>query len=192
MIAHNEKPLLYLAEVGLWEQWLEANGDTSPGVRLQLIKKASTKPGIGYAEALDVALCFGWIDGQLNSIDQDFVSRSFTLRRPRSLWSQVNRDHIARLAAEGRMRPAGLAQVEAAKADGRWDAAYRQSTATVPDDLRAALDASPKAAALFETLGAQNRYAIIFRTMNMKRAESRSAKIAGFVAMLERGEVPYP
>ena len=188
VIAHNDKPVLYLHTPAEWERWLEEHGETSPGVRLQMIKKASSKPGFRYGEALDVALCFGWIDGQMNSVDQDFVLQSFTPRRPRSVWSQRNREYIARLTDEGRMRPAGLAQVEAAKADGRWDAAYRVSTAQVPDDLRAALDASPAAAEFFATLKSQQRFAFLFRLDGAKRAETRVARIAKYVEMLERGE----
>ncbi len=192
MVAHNDKPLLYCKSQADWHQWLMENGESSPGVRLQLVKKSSAKPGISYAEALDEALCFGWIDGQAGSIDDDFFLNSFTPRRPRSVWSQRNRDYIARLTAEGRMQPAGIAQIEAAKADGRWDAAYRVSGAPVPDDLQAALDASPKASAAFASLSSQNRFAIIFRITSVKRAETRTRKIAEFVAMLERGETPHP
>src|SRR5690554_387719 len=192
VVAHNDKPLLYFTSQKQWHDWLSKNGAESGGVRLQLVKKSSKLPGISYAEALDEALCFGWIDGQAGSIDDDFFLNSFTPRRPRSVWSQRNRDYVARLEAEGRMQPAGVAQVEAAKTDGRWDAAYRVSTTPVPDDLREALDASPKAAALFATLTSQNRFAIIFRINGVKRAETRTRKISEFVAMLERGETPYP
>lgn len=190
MVAHNDKPVVYPHTAEEWESWLEEHGSSHPGVRLQLRKKASAKPGIRYPDALDVALCFGWIDGQVNSLDSDFVLQSFTPRRPRSVWSQRNRDYIERLTAEGRMRPAGVAAVEAAKADGRWDAAYRVATAETPPDLRAALDASPAASAAFDALKSQNRFAIIFRTNNAKRPETRARRIAGFVQMLERGETP--
>src|SRR5690554_6118660 len=161
VVAHNDKPLLYCKTQAEWHEWLENNGDESAGVRLQLVKKTSKLPGISYSEALDEALTFGWIDGQAGSIDDDFFLNSFTPRRPRSVWSQRNREHIARLEAEGRMKPAGIAQVEAAKADGRWDAAYRVSTAPVPDDLREALDASPTAASFVATLTSRNRLAVI-------------------------------
>ncbi|TQL47673.1 uncharacterized protein YdeI (YjbR/CyaY-like superfamily) [Homoserinimonas aerilata] len=191
MVAHNDKPILYLHTPTEWEAWLDENGATHPGVRLQLTKKASKQPGFRYPEALDVALCFGWIDGQTGRLDDDFVLQSFTPRRPRSVWSQRNREYIERLTAEGRMRPAGIAQVEAAKADGRWDAAYRVADKTVPDDLQAALDASPRASELFATLSSQNRFAIIFRTNGAKRPETRARRIAGFVEMLERGETPH-
>lgn len=190
MVAHNDKPVLYPHNAAEWEAWLDEHGSTHPGVRLQLRKKASTKPGMRYPEALDVALCFGWIDGQVKSLDEDFVHQSFTPRRPKSVWSQRNRDYIERLTAEGRMRPAGIAAVEAAKADGRWDAAYRVATAEPPDDLRAALDASPAASAAFAALKSQERFAIVFRTSNLKRPETRGRRIAEFIAMLERGETP--
>ena len=191
MVAHNDKPIVAPTSQGDWHDWLVENSAVSDGVRVQLVKKSSTLPGISYAEALDEALCFGWIDGQSNSLDDDFFLQSFTPRRPRSVWSQRNRDHIARLLAEGRMQPSGLTQVDAAKADGRWDAAYSQSDA-VPDDLQAAIDASPVASAFFPTLSSQNRFAIIFRTNSVKRAETRTRKITEFVAMLERGETIYP
>jgi uncharacterized protein YdeI (YjbR/CyaY-like superfamily) len=191
VVAHNDKPLLYCTTVAEWREWLANAGQDNIGVRLQLVKKSSSLPGISYAEALDEALCFGWIDGQTNSLDGDFFIQSFTPRKPRSVWSKRNREYVARLSAEGRMQPAGLAQVDAAKADGRWDAAYGQGDA-VPDDLQAAIDASPAASAFFLTLNSQNRFAIIFRTNSVKRAETRAKKIAGFVAMLERGETVYP
>lgn len=147
----SDKPVLEVDTVGAWEAWLSDDPDPR-GVRLRLRKTASKRPGITYAEALDSALCFGWIDGQVAALDDDYHLQVFTPRRPRSVWSQRNREHIARLTAAGRMRPPGLAEVERAKADGRWDAAYRQKDAPVPDDLQAALDASPAAAALFAKL----------------------------------------
>jgi uncharacterized protein YdeI (YjbR/CyaY-like superfamily) len=149
-------------------------------------------PGITYAEALDAALCFGWIDGQRSALDDNYHLQVFTPRRPRSIWSQRNRDHVERLTAEGRMRPPGQAQVDRAKADGRWDAAYRQSATDVPPDLQEALDASPAAAAFFAQLSSQNRFAILFRIGNVKRADTRARKIATFVEMLERGETVHP
>lgn len=191
MPAASGKPVLEVETVEEWEAWLAADPDLD-GVRLRLRKKASRRPGITYPEALDSALCFGWIDGQAAALDEDYHLQVFTPRRPRSVWSQRNRDHVARLTAAGRMRTAGLAEVERAKADGRWDAAYRQKGAPVPDDLRAALDASPNARAFFAALTAQNRFAILFRVNNVKRAATRAAKIETFIAMLERGEAPYP
>jgi uncharacterized protein YdeI (YjbR/CyaY-like superfamily) len=191
--ANSEKEILYFTDQDGWRDWLATNFARTEGVRLKLRRKASTLPGVDYMEALEVALCFGWIDGQTNSLDDDFHLQVFSPRRSRSTWSQVNRDRVTRLIAEGRMQPPGLAQIEAAKADGRWDAAYaRQSETVVPDDLRQAIDASPSASAMFATLSSQNRFAIVFRTNGVKRAETRAAKIAGYVAMLERGETIYP
>jgi uncharacterized protein YdeI (YjbR/CyaY-like superfamily) len=191
--ANSEKEILYFSDLDGWRNWLAANFARTEGVRLKLRRKASTLPGVDYMGALEVALCFGWIDGQVNSFDDDFHLQVFSPRRARSIWSQVNRDRVTRLIAEGRMQPPGLAQIEAAKADGRWDAAYaRQSETVVPDDLRQALNASPPASAMFATLSSQNRFAMIFRINGVKRAETRAAKIAGYVAMLERGETIYP
>jgi uncharacterized protein YdeI (YjbR/CyaY-like superfamily) len=191
MAAVADKPVLAVESVEEWESWLAANPE-SDGVRLRLRKKSSTGPGITYDEALDSALCFGWIDGQSGALDQDYSLRVFTPRRRRSMWSQRNRDHVARLTEAGRMRPSGLAEVERARADGRWDAAYRQKDAAVPADLQAALDASPKARAFFAELSAQNRFAILFRIGNVKRETTRAAKIATFVAMLEQGQALHP
>jgi uncharacterized protein YdeI (YjbR/CyaY-like superfamily) len=191
MGSHDSKPVLAFDTVAEWETWLADHPD-SDGVRLRLRKKGSPRTGLMYPDALDGALCFGWIDGQVASLDEDFYLQVFTPRRRASVWSQRNRDYVERLTGSGRMQPAGLAEVERAKADGRWEAAYRQGTAEVPADLRSALDASPTAAALFAELNAQNRFAIIFRVEHVKRASARAAKIAGFVAMLERGETIYP
>lgn len=191
MVSVADKPILEVATVAEWEAWLETHLD-SDGVRLRLTKKGTTLPGIAYPEALDSALCFGWIDGQAGALDEHYSLRVFTPRRSRSPWSQRNRDHVARLIAEGRMRSAGLAEIDRAKADGRWDAAYRQKDAEVPADLQAALNANPKAAEFFPKLSSQNRFAILFRIGAVKRPETRAAKIATFVAMLERGETVYP
>lgn len=186
-----DRPLLVFENAQQWEQWLEANGDHD-GIRLQLRKKATTLPGILRDDAVDVALCFGWIDGQAGPIDDDFHFLSFSPRRARSPWSQVNQGHVARLIEAGRMRPAGQAEIDRAKADGRWDAAYRQKDAEVPEDLQAALDANPAAAAFFPQLSAQNRFAILYRVGSVKRAETRAKKIETFVAMLARGQTIYP
>jgi uncharacterized protein YdeI (YjbR/CyaY-like superfamily) len=191
MAAVSDKPILIVDSVQEWEDWLGANPE-SDGVRLRLRKKSSKRAGITYPEALDSALCFGWIDGQAGSVDDDYHLQLFTPRRRRSMWSQRNRDHVARLTAAGRMRASGMAEVERAQADGRWDAAYRQKDAPVPDDVQAALDASPAAKAFFAELSAQNRFAILFRIGNVKRAATRAAKIQTFVAMLEKGDTPHP
>ncbi|CAN5158491.1 YdeI/OmpD-associated family protein [soil metagenome] len=176
-----------------WESWLEANSATSDGVRLAIAKKGGAHASVSYAQALDTALCFGWIDGQKWSVDEHHFLQGFGPRRPRSTWSQINRDKVAALVQSGRMRPAGLAEIERAKADGRWDAAYAaQSRTELPDDLAAAIAASPAASAFYPTLSSQNRFAIIFRTNGVKRADTRARKIAQFVQMLERGETIYP
>jgi len=187
MVAAKDKPLLEFDRAQEWEAWLELNADDPVGVRLRMGKKNAPNPGLRYPEALDIALCFGWIDGQSGSIDETHYFVSFGPRRARSIWSQINREHSERLIAAGRMREAGQAQIDAAKSDGRWDAAYRQKDAAIPDDLRAALDANRRAAEFFETISSQNRFAILFRIGNVKRAETRAKKIATFVEMLAEG-----
>ena len=191
MAAVSDKPILELDTIDEWERYLE--GSPSPiGVRLRVRKLTSSRPGILVADALQVALCFGWIDGQRNGLDDDYFLQAYSPRRPRSTWSQVNRDFVEKLIAEGRMRPAGQAEIDRAKADGRWEAAYRQKDNPVPDDLRSALDANPAAAAMFEKLSSQNRFAILFRIGNVKRAETRERKIAGYVTDLANGVTIYP
>ena len=187
----NDRELLLFATAAEFEAWLAENL-THDGIRLQLRKKSSTKPGMLYAEALDVALCWGWIDGQKGSLDEDYFFNGFSPRRARSPWSQINREHVERLTNEGRMRPEGQAEIDRAKADGRWDAAYRQKDAAVPDDLQRALDANPAALAMFAKLSSQNRFAILFRIGAVKRAETRERKIGEFVTMLANGETLYP
>ena len=191
MAAISDRELMLFATPADFEAWITANRDHE-GIRVQLRKKGSSKPGMLYSEALDVALCHGWIDGQKGALDEDYFFNGFSPRRARSPWSQVNRDHVTRLIEQGRMTAHGLAEVDRAKADGRWDAAYRQKDAEVPADLRLALDASPTASERFAALNSQNRFAILFRIGSVKREETRAAKIAGFVAMLERGETIYP
>ena len=191
MVAAREKPILIVNTLDEWEAFLDANPDHD-GVRLRLRKKASVLPGITYAQALDAALCFGWIDGQVAALDSDYHLVVFTPRRQRSVWSQRNRDLVELLRTDGRMRPAGELQVERAKADGRWDAAYRQKGAEVPADLQQALEANPKAASFFAELSSQNRWAILFRLGSVKRADTRMSKIAAFVEMLARGETIHP
>lgn len=165
----------------------------SPGVWLRLAKVASGIPSPTYAEALDAALCYGWIDSQKKSFDADTWLQRFTPRGPKSVWSKINREKVAALIDAGRMRSAGLAAVEAAKADGRWDAAYdSQRTASVPEDFQAALDASPAAHALFGTLNSVNRYAILWRIQTARKAETRARRIEQLVAMLARGEKLHP
>jgi uncharacterized protein YdeI (YjbR/CyaY-like superfamily) len=176
-----------------WEAWLREHHDTAPGVWIRFAKKGSGVETVTYLEALHAALCFGWIDGQARSVDDASYVQRFTPRRARSIWSKRNRDFATALIESGRMQPAGLREVERAKADGRWDAAYdAPSTATVPDDLQAALDASPAAAAFFATLNSQNRYAILHRVQTAKKPETRARRIEKFVTMLEAGETLYP
>ncbi|MDP3209286.1 MAG: YdeI/OmpD-associated family protein [Rhodoglobus sp.] len=190
MVSFADKIVLEFETPEQWESWLLTNGNDD-GVRLKLRKKLSSAPGITYDLALDVALCHGWIDGQVARLDDDYVLQAFTPRRKNSPWSQRNVGHVARLIAEGRMREGGQAEIDRAKADGRWDAAYRVKDAPVPDGLRAALDANPAASAFFEGLSAQNRWAIIFRLNALKRAETRERNIAKYVEMLSRGEAIY-
>lgn len=183
------KPILDFASQAEWEAWLDAEHASSDGVWLRFAKKGSGAVSVVYAEALDVALCCGWIDSQVARYDERFYLQKFTPRRSRSKWSRINRDKIEELTTQGRMRPAGLEQVELAKADGRWDAAYASpASAEVPADLREALDASPKAAEFFATLSQANRYAIIYRLEDAKKAETRARRLETFVGMLERGE----
>jgi uncharacterized protein YdeI (YjbR/CyaY-like superfamily) len=173
--------------------WLGEHHGDSPGIWLKLRKKGPGVVALEYAQAVEVALCYGWIDGRKAGLDDEWWLQRFTPRTPRSRWSKVNREKAAALIAEGRMRPAGQAEVDRAKADGRWDAAYDSArTATVPDDLAAALAADPAAAAFFETLDRQNRYAILYRVQDAKKPETRARRIGKFVAMLARGEKPHP
>lgn len=184
-----------MVDATAWRRWLAANhASATTGVWLILAKKGVGKPtSLTYAQALDDALCYGWIDGQVRRRDEATYVQRFTPRRPRSIWSARNVGIIARLIEEGRMQPAGLAEVERAKADGRWEVAYAgPATIEVPDELRAALEALPDAAAMWEVLTSQNRYAILHRLATAKRAETRTRQIARFVEMLGRGETPYP
>lgn len=184
---------LLVPDPGAWRAWLEEHHDTSPGVWLVLTKKGGTRTTMTWASAVDEALCFGWIDGQARRRDDETSLQRMTPRRPRSMWSARNVAHIDRLEREGRMTPAGRAAVEAAKADGRWDAAYAPpSEAVVPDDLLAAIAADPAAQAMFEVLTKTNRYALIHRLGQVKRAETRERRIGEFVAMLARQETVYP
>jgi uncharacterized protein YdeI (YjbR/CyaY-like superfamily) len=189
----NDREVLLFADARAWERWLAANHDKSQGVYLAIAKKDSGRASVTHVEALDGALCYGWIDGVRNKLDEVSFLQSFGPRRSRSLWSQINRDKVAALIAAGRMKPPGQAEIDRAKADGRWDAAYAGSRSIqVPEDLAKALAASPKAKAFFATLSSQNRYAILFRLGNVKKEETRVRNLAKFVGMLERGETIYP
>ena len=188
-----ELPELLVPDVAAWRAWLEENHTEAPGVWLVLHKKGGTTTALTYAEAVEEALCFGWIDGQARKRDGESSFQRMTPRRPRSVWSKVNVERVERLEREGRMREAGRAQVRAAQADGRWDAAYSgPAGAEVPADLLAAIAEVPAAQAWFDVLTSQNRFALVYRINGVKRAETRARKIATFVDQLSRGELPYP
>ena len=189
-----EPSTLTLADGPAWRAWLHEHHEASAGVWLMLAKKGTTEPTrLGYDEALDEALCHGWIDGQVRRLDERTYRQRFTPRRARSSWSKRNVGIVERLTSEGRIRPAGLAAVEQAKADGRWEAAYAGPAAIeTPSDLQAALAAEPAAQAMFETLTSRNRYAVLFRIDTAKRADTRARRIAQFVEMLAREETVYP
>lgn len=181
-------PLIELPDQQAWEAWLEENHSSSSGVWLKLSKKGASRETVKQAEAIEVALCFGWIDGQVGRVDESFYRQRFTPRRPRSKWSQLNCKKAQALIDSGLMRPAGLDQVRRAQEDGRWDAAYEpQSTATVPPDFAAALAASPDAEAFFATLTGVRRYAFLYRIQDAKRPATRAARIARFVELLAEG-----
>jgi uncharacterized protein YdeI (YjbR/CyaY-like superfamily) len=178
------------------EKWIRANHSRETELWLRIYKKDSGEKTVTHAQALDIALCWGWIDGIRKGFDERSFLQRFTPRRPKSIWSQVNREHVARLSAAGRMTPHGQRQIDAAKADGRWDAAYAPmrtaSHATIPDDLRAAIESNAKARKTFETLGRTNLFALTFRTNNMKTPAGRARKITQLVEMLARGETIVP
>ena len=192
MDQHDGLPTLPFASAAAWEAWLEDHHAESKGVWIKMAKMDAGIESVRYPEVLDSALCFGWIDGRRDALDERYFLQRFTPRRPRSRWSRINRDKAERLIAEGRMRPAGLAEVEQARADGRWEAAYEgQRSITVPEDLQRELDARPDAKAFFAGLTSQNRYAILYRLQDAKRPETRARRLAQFVAMLEAGERIY-
>lgn len=173
-------------------QWLGRCHDREPEVWIRIYKVKSGTPSVTPAQAIEAALCWGWIDGIRKGLDEVSFLQRYSPRTKTGVWSQINVETVARLIADGRMQPAGLAQVEAAKADGRWDKAYRLKDSVMPADLQAAIDAAPEARKMFETLSRQNRFALIFRTEAMKTEPGRKKKIAGFVDMLKRGETIHP
>lgn len=188
MTTKAELPILQFDSQAEWSRWLERHHESSQGAWLKLAKKASGVTTVTHAEALEEALCYGWIDGQSASLDESFYLIRFTPRRPRSKWSQLNREKVERLMKAGRMKPAGLAQVEAAKGDGRWEAAYPSaSAAAVPEDLQRALDENPEAKAFFETLKGTRRYSFLYRLHNVKRPETRARRIADYIERLSAG-----
>jgi uncharacterized protein YdeI (YjbR/CyaY-like superfamily) len=186
------RPILAFASLAEWEAWLDAEHARSDGVWIKFAKKGSGVPTVLYPEAVEAALCYGWIDSQMKSLDERFYIQKFTPRRAKSKWSRVNREKIEELMKQGRMRPAGLAEVELAKADGRWEAAYSSpANVEVPDDLQQALEASPKAAEFWAVLNKSNRYAIVYQLEDAKKPETRARRLEKFMGMLERGEKLY-
>lgn len=184
-----ELPIIPFESLQAWADWLELQHASSAGVWLKLAKAGSGVASVTYPEALEVALCYGWIDGQKKSFDERFWLQKFTPRRAKSIWSKINCQKVEALIANGAMKPSGLREVEAAKRDGRWEAAYdSQSRSSIPEDFQVALDANPAAQAFFATLNSANRYAFLFRIQTVKKAETRAEKIKKFVEMLARGE----
>lgn len=189
----DDLPLLTFADADSLERWLEAQGETSPGAWFRFAKQGAPESTVSKSDAIDCALAHGWVDGQLGRVDAHFFKTRFTPRRPRSAWSQINRRRVERLEAAGRMHPRGRAQVDQAKADGRWAAAYAgQREAAADADLDAALDAEPAARERFDALDSANRFAILYRVQQAKTPEKRAAKIAEMVAMLSRGDTLHP
>lgn len=196
MAAKSEKqdlPMISFDSQASWESWLAEHHAASPGLWLKLAKRDSGYTSVSYAEAVESALCYGWIDSQKASSDDKFWLQRFTPRRPRSKWSQINRSKAEELIAQGRMQPAGLQEVERARADGRWDAAYAsQSEMQVPDDFRLALEQDERARIFFAELDRANRYAILYRLQDAKRPKTRARRIAQFVVMLSENRKLYP
>ena len=192
-MASDELQLLTFPNASAFEDWLAAQPENAPGAWLRFAKKGASETTIDKSDAIDCALAHGWVDGQLGRIDDSFFKTRFTPRRPRSAWSQVNRERVERLLIAGRIKPRGQAQIDRAKADGRWASAYAPQSQAEPDqDLKAALDAEPAARAFFDALDSANRYAVLYRAHQAKTPESRAAKVAELVAKLARGEAFHP
>jgi uncharacterized protein YdeI (YjbR/CyaY-like superfamily) len=192
VIAMTESHLTFATQ-SEWENWLAKNETTSTGTWLRLAKKSAGQPTLTYAQALESALCYGWIDGQKQAESEKYWLQRFTRRSAKSIWSKLNKGKAEALIAAGRMRPPGMREIEKAKKDGRWEMAYTSaSNSTVPDDLQVALDANPEARTFFATLNSRNRYAILFRIQNAKKPGTRARKIEEFVEMLNRGATFYP
>lgn len=188
-----ELPVHYFERKLDWAAWLDKNHASSSGVWLQLAKKGADVSSVSYDEAIEIALCFGWIDGQKQAHSDQFWLQKFTRRSDKSVWSKINRDKALALIEAKKMKPAGLKEIERAKLDGRWEAAYDSSSkATVPSDFQSALDGNVRAKAFFETLDSRNRYAVLFRIQTAKKAETRAKRISQFVLMLERHEKVHP
>jgi uncharacterized protein YdeI (YjbR/CyaY-like superfamily) len=193
MVMQQDEPTISFLSQAAWEAWLDEHHTTSAGVWLQIARKDSGIDTVSHPEALDVAICYGWIDAQRRKGDGDYFLQRFTPRRPKSKWSRVNRDKALRLIEQRRMKPAGLREVEKARADGRWEAAYEpQSAIAVPDDLQRELDRNDRARSFFATLDSRNRYAILYRIQDAKKPETRATRIQKFVAMLGEGKKIYP
>ena len=193
MSESSELLILPFASQSKWADWIAKQHDKSAGVWLKLAKKDSGISSVTYTEALEVALCYGWIDGQKNSFDEKYFLQKFTPRRPKSIWSKINVEKVERLIASGQMKPAGLKAIEAAKADGRWEQAYSsQKNISVPEDFQSTLDRNKKAKAFFETLNSANRYSFLFRIETAKKAETRARRIQELVEMLEKNEKFHP
>jgi len=189
----DQLPIILFEDQQAWADWLDLNHTTSSGLWLRIAKKVSGTASVSYAEALDVALCYGWIDGQKYGYDEGSWLQKFTPRRPKSIWSKINREKALALIESGRMQAAGLQEIERAKQDGRWDAAYdSQRNAELPADFQAELNKHPEASAFWATLNSRNRYPIVFRLQTAKKPETRAKRIAEFIAMLERHEKFYP
>jgi uncharacterized protein YdeI (YjbR/CyaY-like superfamily) len=193
MTGKQDLPRIPFASGELWDAWLTEHHDESDGVWLKLAKQGTGIPSVTYAEAIEVALTHGWIDGQKGKLDETYWLQRFTRRGPRSKWSKINRQKAVDLIERGAMKPAGMAEVERARADGRWEQAYAGSrTATVPDDLREALDANPAADEFFAKINAANRYAILYRIEDAKKPETRAGRIAKYVGMLAEQKTLHP
>jgi uncharacterized protein YdeI (YjbR/CyaY-like superfamily) len=191
--AKQEESVAFFDSAEAWDAWLAENHASSTGVRVKIAKNGSGITSVVYPAVLDIAISYGWIDGVRNALDETYFLQRFTPRRPRSKWSKINREKASKLIERGDMKPAGLREVERARADGRWDAAYdSHRTATVPDDLQRALAGNPLAREFFATLNSQNRYAVLYRVQDAKKPETRARRIAEFVEMLSKGEKLHP
>jgi len=187
------EPVLTCETIAAWSTWLAKNHLASTSIWLRLAKKTANTPSVSYAEAIEVALCYGWIDGQKKADNEHFWLQRFTPRTAKSIWSKINRDKATTLIASGQMKAAGMKEIERAKNDGRWDAAYDSArTSVIPDDFQALLDRNPKAKVFFASLNSQNRYAILFRIQTAKKLETRESRIRKFVEMLGNHEKLYP
>ncbi len=190
---NSDLPVILFDDQAAWETWLARHLDSSAGLWIKIAKKSAPQPSVSYPEALEIALCYGWIDGQKRSFDGDYWLQKFTPRGPKSIWSKINREKALKLIEQDRMQPAGLEAIERAKQNGAWEAAYDSwKTTALPADLQTALEQHPQARAFFDTLDSRNRYAILFRTQTAKKAETRAKRIERFIEMLEKGEKLHP